>query len=94
MDGRRNNKGTIGNKGGRPSKADEQLANTRIARALRTIHSKDDDEDAIHEFLVDYGQSKDGKNFFAQHLLGLPQKNVDVTSGGEVVQQITGIEIV
>tara|TARA_R100001244_G_scaffold124761_2_gene94655 strand:+ start:90 stop:374 length:285 start_codon:yes stop_codon:yes gene_type:complete len=91
-DGRANNGGAREG-AGRPTKADEKQAISRIVTALKVIFSKDDDEDAVTAFLVDYGGTKDGKGFFAQHLLGLPKKNIDVTTNGQELQQITGIEV-
>lgn len=78
---------------GRPTKVDEEKAAVRITKALKTLYSKKDEEEAVIAFLVDFGASKDGKMFFAQHLLGLPKKNIDITTDGEPLQQITGIEV-
>lgn len=78
---------------GRPTKVDEQKAAVRITNALRCIYDKGNDEEAVNAFLVDFGVSKDGKLFFAQHLLGLPKKNIDITTDGEPLQQITGIQV-
>lgn len=81
MDKRKNNKGTKGNKGGRPPKVKEDLAIERITRALREIYSQDKDEEAVNEFLKDFATEKEGKKFFAEHLLGKPkeQKSLDVS---------------
>lgn len=69
-------------KAGRKSKAEEKQAAKRITNALKTIYMRTDDEDAIHEFLVDYGQSRDGKKFFAEHLLGKAPDKVQFEQEG------------
>lgn len=67
-----------GNKtAGRKPKALEELAIERIHRALKSIYSQDEDEEAVHEFLVAYGKTKDGMKFYAEHLLGKPKETVD-----------------
>jgi len=78
LDKRKNNKGTKGNNGGRPPKVKEDLAIERINRALKELYSEDDDENAVNEFLKDFGQEKEGKKFFAEHLLGKPKEQRDV----------------
>lgn len=77
MDGRKNNKGHKG-KAGRKPKAQEDLAIERINRALKEIYDQDIEEDAVNEFLKDFVQEKEGKKFFAEHILGKPKEQRDV----------------
>ena len=75
MDGRRNNGGhSTKGRAGRPQKVTEELANTRILRALKDLHKKETDEDNVNEFLVDFITTERGQMFIAQHLLGKPKE--------------------
>ena len=79
MDGRKNNSGTKGNKGGRPKKVTEELANTRISRALKSLYKQDEDEDNINLFLTAFIPTDRGQLFIAQHLLGKPKETTETT---------------
>lgn len=68
---------------GRKPKHDEQKARERLKRALRIHYGEELDEDAIEKFLIDYLQTKDGMKFFAEHLLGKPTDNIDLSTLGE-----------
>lgn len=82
-DKRKNNGGhSTAGRAGRKSKAEEKQAALRITKALKTIYMRSDDEEAIHEFLVDYGKSRDGKKFFAEHLLGKAPDKVQIEQEG------------
>lgn len=70
MDGRKNNKGTKGNKGGRPSKAEEQKANYIFTTALKRIYNTDESEEAKIKFVQELSESQRGQIFIAQHLFG------------------------
>lgn len=64
--------------GGRPKKVDEQKAVNRIITAMKVIFNKEDEEEAVNAFLVDFGKSRDGKKFFAEHVLGKPKEQIDM----------------
>lgn len=75
-DGRKNNKGTIGNKGGRKPKADEDKARERLLAALKLKYKRAEDEDNIVKFLSEFLDSKEGLKFFAEHLIGKPKEKI------------------
>tara|TARA_R110000823_G_C15555741_1_gene459875 strand:+ start:43 stop:324 length:282 start_codon:yes stop_codon:yes gene_type:complete len=79
MDNRKNNKGTKGNAGGRPSKAEEQNLVEKltplIPKGYKALESGLDDD-----------QSWAVKLFF-EYLYGKPKQSVDVTSGGDKIKQ-------
>lgn len=64
---------------GRKPKAQEELANTRILSALRTLYKKDADEENINLFLVDFIPTGRGQQFIAEHLLGKPKEIKETT---------------
>ncbi len=76
MDGRKNNKGTIGNKGGRPKKADE----------LKLIEKLDNliDNDEVIKTLGRQVLKGDGRamTLYFNYRYGKPKESVDITSGG------------
>tara|TARA_R110000744_G_scaffold373006_1_gene484958 strand:+ start:2274 stop:2549 length:276 start_codon:yes stop_codon:yes gene_type:complete len=78
-DGRKDNKGTKGNAGGRPPKAEEQKLIEKLSplepKAYQAL------EDAIED-----NQSWAVKIFF-EYMYGRPKQAVDITSGGEKMQQ-------
>lgn len=82
MDGRKNNGGTKGNKGGRRPKVDSDKVNTIFLTALKRIYSKDVDEDAKVEFVIELAGSQRGQIFIAEHLFGKPKESLDMTSNG------------
>ena len=76
MDGRKNNSGTIGNKGGRPKKADE----------LKLIEKLDNliDNDEVIKTLGRQVLKGDGRamTLYFNYRYGKPKESVDITSGG------------
>ena len=83
MDKRKDNKGTIGNKGGRPSKADE----------IKLIERLTPMADAAYDALkkgIDKGDYKFVQLFFAYYA-GKPKESKDITSNGETVQTIINL---
>jgi acetylornithine deacetylase/succinyl-diaminopimelate desuccinylase-like protein len=91
MDGRRNNKGTPGNKGGRPPKADEiklieqmdAIAAPSEAWAALWAKVQDGDTQAIKTWL--------------EYRFGKPKQQLDVTTDGEkinVVPSRLSIEVI
>jgi len=84
QDGRKNNGGVRPNSG-RPKKLDEELANTRILRALKDLYKQDEDEDNVNGFLTDFIPTERGQMFIAQHLLGKPKEVTETTviNGGD-----------
>ena len=91
QDGRKNNGGTKGNKGGRPSKAAEQKVNTIFINALKKLHNTESDDDAKVAFVKDLYESQRGQLFIAEHLFGKPKEKVDVTTGGETLNNIISL---
>ena len=75
MDKRKNNKGTKGNKGGRPSKAEEQ----KLIENLSPMNAKA--LEALKEGL-DKKEQWSVKLFF-EYFYGKPQQRVDVTTNDE-----------
>jgi len=68
-----NNHGGVREGQGRPRKVDEEKAQVRLLKAIRTLYSKEDDEEAINEFLQKFVVTKEGMKFFAEHLIGKPK---------------------
>jgi len=83
MDKRKDNKGTIGNKGGRPSKAEE----------IKLIERLTPMAPAAYEALkkgIDKGDYKFVQLFFAYYA-GKPKESKDITSQGEKIQTIINL---
>jgi len=68
-----NNHGGVRKGAGRPTKVDEDKAQARLLKAIRTAYSQADDEEAINSFLVKFVGTKEGMKFFAEHLIGKPK---------------------
>ncbi len=77
-DGRKNN-GGVREGSGRPKKVTEELANTRISKALKSLYKQDEDEDNINLFLTAFIPTDRGQLFIAQHLLGKPKETTETT---------------
>ena len=75
MDGRRNNKGTKGNKGGRPSRSEEQ----KLIEHLTPMN------ELALESLVKGLEKKEQSavKLFFEYFYGKPQQRVDVTTNEE-----------
>ena len=77
MDGRINNKGTKGNKGGRPSKAEEQ----KLIENLTPMNA-----DALKSLEVGLKNKEQwAVKLFFEYFYGKPQQRVDVTSNSETL---------
>ena len=75
MDGRINNKGTKGNKGGRPSKAEEQ----KLIENLTPMNP-----DALKSLEIGLKNKEQwAVKLFFEYFYGKPQQRVDVTSNSE-----------
>ena len=86
MDGRINNKGTKGNKGGRPSKAEEQ----KLIENLTPMNA-----DALKSLEIGLKKKEQwAVKLFFEYFYGKPQQRVDVTSNEETLNMplITFIE--
>ena len=71
IDGRRNNGGTKGNKGGgRKPMRDEQKINRIFDKALTKIYGEDDTERAKVKFLQALAETQRGQIFIAEHVFG------------------------
>ena len=83
MDKRRNNKGTAGNKGGRPSKAEE----------LKLIEKLTPMEDEALKQLKKGVASGDYKfiALYMSYLYDKPKESKDITSNGETIKSIDPI---
>jgi hypothetical protein len=80
MDKRKDNGGhSTAGKAGRPKKLDEELANTRIMRGLKSLYNQEEEEDNVNEFLVGFIPTERGQMFIAQHLLGKPKEVSETT---------------
>jgi len=80
MDNRANNKGTKGNNGGRPSKAEEQ----NLIQKLSPL-----EEQAFLKLAeaIDNGKDWAIKMFF-EYMFGKPKQQTDITSMGEKIQNV------
>lgn len=78
MDKRKNNSGTIGNKGGRKSKAEEQKVNTLFSTALQRMYNTDEPDEAKIKFIQELADSQRGQIFIAEHLFGKAPQVLDV----------------
>ena len=77
MDGRINNKGTKGNKGGRPSKAEEQ----KLIENLTPMNP-----DALKSLEIGLKNKEQwAVKLFFEYFYGRPQQRVDVTSNSETL---------
>tara|TARA_R110002124_G_scaffold79335_1_gene211003 strand:+ start:1056 stop:1328 length:273 start_codon:yes stop_codon:yes gene_type:complete len=77
MDGRINNKGTKGNKGGRPSKAEEQ----KLIENLTPMNP-----DALKSLEIGLKNKEQwAVKLFFEYFYGKPQQRVDVTSNSETL---------
>jgi len=75
MDGRINNKGTKGNKGGRPSKAEEQ----KLIENLTPMNA-----DALNSLQIGLKNKEQwAVKLFFEYFYGKPQQRVDVTTNDE-----------
>ena len=80
MDGRKNNRGTIGNRGGRKPKGDEQ----RLVERLSPL------EDIAHLKLaqaVKSGEQWAIKLYF-EYMYGKPKQSMDVTTDGDSINSV------
>jgi len=65
---------------GRPTKADEEKANTIMLNALKEVYSKETDEDAKIAFIKDtLMDSQRGQLFIAEHVFGKPKETIETT---------------
>ena len=77
MDGRINNKGTKGNKGGRPCKAEEQ----KLIENLTPMNA-----DALKSLQIGLKNKEQwAVKLFFEYFYGKPQQRVDVTSNSETL---------
>ena len=84
MDKRVNNKGTKGNKGGRPKKIDEEKRNYLFEQAIKENFKTENPDESKIKFIKDL--IKDGgrgKLFVAEHVFGKPREVKDVTINSE-----------
>ena len=77
MDGRRNNKGTKGNKGGRPPKSEE----SKLIERLDAIINQDEVLEVLHSKI----QDGDGRalELYFKYRHGLPKQKTEVTTDSE-----------
>ena len=74
----KHNKGGVREGAGRKTKADEQKVNTYFLNALKSLYSKESDDEAKVEFIKDkLLDSQRGQIFIAEHLFGKPKETVD-----------------
>lgn len=83
MDKRKLNKGTKGNNGGRPSKAEEQNLIEKLSPLEEQAFLK------LSE-AIDNGKDWAIKMFF-EYMFGKPRQQTDVTSMGEKIQTIINL---
>jgi hypothetical protein len=74
---------------GRKSKAIEQQANQIILNALKVMYSTDCEEQAKQDFIIELASNIRGKMFIAEHLLGKPKENLNLTTNKHKTMQLT-----
>lgn len=79
MDGRKNNRGTKGNKGGRPPKVEEEKQAYIFTQALKRLTNEEEDDEAKICFLMDFAQETVGRKFIAEHVFGKPKETSENT---------------
>ena len=83
MDNRTKNKGTKGNNGGRPSKAEEQNLIQKLSPLEEQAFIK------LSE-AIDSGKDWAIKMFF-EYMFGKPKQQTDITSMGEKIQNVINL---
>lgn len=83
MDARKNNKGKLGNNGGRPSKAEEMKLIEKLSPFEETALMK------LSE-AIDLGKDWAIKMFF-EYMYGKPKQQTDITSMGEKIQNVINL---
>jgi len=76
---------------GRKPKAQEEKAQDLIKRALRELYRKDSDDENTVQFLKSFAETQKGQQFIAEHLLGKPKENLNL-SGGVSINPIEWVE--
>jgi hypothetical protein len=65
---------------GRPTKVDEEKANTIFLTALKQIYNKETDEEAKIDFVKSVlMDSQRGQLFIAEHIFGKPKETIETT---------------
>jgi len=78
MDGRVNNAGVKGNKGGgRKSKVEEEQVNVIFLSALKELYKKDTDVETKKAFVKELAESQRGQMFIAEHIFGKPKERIE-----------------
>jgi len=83
MDGRKNNRGTKGNKGGRKAKSEEQNLIERLTPMATLAHDK------LKEALT--ASEPWAIKLWFEYFYGKPKQAMDVTSGGETIPQSVNV---
>lgn len=83
MDNRKNNKGVLGNNGGRPSKAEELKLIEKLSPFEETALMK------LYE-AIELGKDWAIKMFF-EYMYGKPKQQTDITSMGEKIQNVINL---
>jgi len=94
VDGRKNNGAKKGESRGqgRKSKADEDKAKLLLKKALKSLYSTNDDEEATVEFLKEFIPTPRGQQFTAEHLLGKPKEQVESSISIESIKPIEWVK--
>ena len=76
MDGRKNNKGTIGNKGGRPSMKLEEKKNYVISQVMKRLTGEEEEDEATILFMMQWCEvdPKGAYKFIHEHKHGKPKE--------------------
>ena len=73
---------------GRKSKAEEAKVNHIFTTALKRLYSKEEDEEAKIEFVIDLSKSSRGQIFIAEHLFGKPKEIKQLELDTDTLEQI------
>lgn len=77
---------------GRKSKADEEKAKVLLKKAIKSLYSTEDDEEATVEFLKEFIPTPRGQQFTAEHLLGKPKEQVESSISIESIKPIEWVK--
>lgn len=74
---------------GRKSVADEDKAQERLLKALKSKYKGKEDEDNVVKFLSEFLGTKEGLKFFAEHIIGKPKEKI--IHGGDGITAIVNL---
>jgi hypothetical protein len=64
---------------GRKTVAEEEKSKALMREALKLLYRKDGDDENTILFIKDFAETSKGQQFIAEHLLGKPKENLNLT---------------